>query len=160
MQNVFSLIRSFPKLAFLASFLVAFVWQPSMDAVWAKTPVAQIGKNKIKLEVAQTQAQIEKGLMFRTSMPENAGMVFLFQPPRPVRFWMHNCYMSLDMMFVKDGKIVHICHEVPPCRTAKPADCPLYPESGEIEVSEVIEVNPGYAKRHEIKEGDKVNFEW
>src|SRR5262249_1698143 len=75
-------------------------------AVFAKVPLAEIGKNKIKLEVAQTRAQIEKGLMYRTSLPEDHGMVFLFHPSHPVRFWMRNCFISLDMMFIKDGKVV------------------------------------------------------
>lgn len=125
----------------------------------AMVPLAKIGKNVVKLEVAQSRAQIEKGLMFRTSLPEDAGMVFLFHPQRPVRFWMHNCFISLDMLFIKDGKIIQICHDVPPCKAAKSSDCPLYPESGEIEVTEVLEVNAGYAAKHGIKEGDEVKFE-
>ena len=79
----------------------------------AKMPTVIIANNKIKVEVAQTREQIEHGLMERASMPEDHGMVFLFRPARPVRFWMYNCVMSLDMIFVKDGKIVKIAAEVP-----------------------------------------------
>lgn len=128
-------------------------------AVMAKVPMAEIGKNKIKLEVAQTREQIERGLMFRQSMPEDHGMVFLFHPPRNVRFWMFHCNMSLDMLFIKDGKIVKISHDVPPCRSQKPGDCPLYPSEGEIEASEVLETNAGYCERHGVKENDSVNFD-
>ncbi len=124
----------------------------------AKTPTAEIGNNKIKLEVAVTQKQIARGLMGRTSMPQDQGMVFLFRPPRPVRFWMFNCFMSLDMMFIKDGKIMKISREVPPCKSHIESECPLYPAEGEIEASEVIEVNPGYCKSHNINEGDSVKF--
>lgn len=125
---------------------------------FAKSPLAVIGKNTIKLEVAQTKKQIERGLMFRASLPEDHGMVFLFRPPREVRFWMFNCIMSLDMLFIKDGKIVKIAHDVPPCKSHKPEECPVYPVDGPIGASEVIEVNAGYCARHGVKEGDAVTF--
>lgn len=124
----------------------------------AKTPIVEFGKNKVKLEVARTPEQIQRGLMFRQSMPEDAGMIFLFRPPRAVRFWMYHCFISLDMIFIKDGKIAKISADVPPCRSPKPEECPVYPVEGEIEVSEVVEVNAGYCKRHGVKEGDPVKF--
>jgi len=122
-------------------------------------PIARVGAdNVVKLEVASTPAEIEFGLMKRTSLPDDHGMVFLFHPAHPVQFWMYNCLMSLDMLFVKNGKIVKICENVPPCLSKNPDDCPKYP-SDVIEVSEVIEVQAGYAKKHHVKEGDKVTFE-
>lgn len=132
--------------------------QMTSNAADAKMPIARFGKNEVKLEVASTPEEITRGLMFRTSMPENQGMVFLFQPPRPVKFWMFNCLMSLDMVFIKDGKIVKISENVPPCKSKDYKDCPTYPED-EVTVSEVVELNAGYCKAHEIKEGDTVTFE-
>ncbi|MBY0356965.1 MAG: DUF192 domain-containing protein [Candidatus Obscuribacterales bacterium] len=140
----------------LLAFLCAILLPLSASAFF---PTAEIGKERIKLEVAQSAQQIERGLMYRTSLPEDSGMVFLFTPARPVRFWMRNCFISLDMLFIKNGKIVRICHDVPPCKAAKAADCPLYPENGEIEASEVLEVNAGYAAKHGIKEGDTIKFD-
>ncbi|HEY9684979.1 MAG TPA: DUF192 domain-containing protein [Oculatellaceae cyanobacterium] len=123
-----------------------------------KVPVAKIGDNVVKLEVAQTPQEIEHGLMQRTSLPDDHGMVFLFHPGRNVQFWMYNCFMSLDMLFVKNGKIIKICENVPPCSSKNPDECPKYPPS-EIEVTEVIEVQAGYSQKHHVKEGDKVTFE-
>jgi uncharacterized membrane protein (UPF0127 family) len=130
--------------------------------VEAKPPIAKIGKNhKVKLEVAATPQQIERGLMFRTSMPEEQGMVFLFEPPQSVNFWMYNCFMSLDMLFVRNGKIVKIFTDVPPCKSKNPNECPLYPEQRPgIEVDQVVELNAGWAKRHDVHEGDTVEFEF
>ena len=126
----------------------------------AKAPVAKIGgKNIVKLEVASTEAAITKGLMFRTSLPEDSGMVFLFNPPRAVNFWMYHTLIPLDMLFVKDGKIVKLFEQVPPCKSEDPHGCPDYPNGPGINVSEVIEVNGGYAKRHGVKEGDTVVFD-
>lgn len=132
---------------------------PSIAAE-AKMPIAQIGNNKIKLEVASTQEQIRRGLMYRTSLPEENGMVFLFHPASQVRFWMAHCFISLDMLMIKDGKIVRIFENVPPCKAADEKECPTYPPSTEpaVDVTEVVEVNGGYAKRHDIKEGDCVKF--
>ncbi|HEY9792163.1 MAG TPA: DUF192 domain-containing protein [Candidatus Obscuribacterales bacterium] len=132
---------------------------PSVPAV-AKVPTAEIDGNKIKLEVASTREQITRGLMYRTSMPEDHGMVFLFRPPLGVKFWMAHCFISLDMLMIKDGKIVKIFENVPPERDKPEQECPTYPPANEppITVSEVVEVNGGYAKRHHIKEGDTVEF--
>ena len=127
----------------------------------AKMPVARIaGKNLVQLEVASSDAEIERGLMYRTFLPEDCGMVFLFTPPRAVKFWMYHTLISLDMCFVHDGKIVKICQDVPPCRSENPLECPTYPPGSGTVVSEVIELNGGYTKRHGIKEGDTVSFEF
>jgi uncharacterized membrane protein (UPF0127 family) len=126
----------------------------------AKVPTVQIGANKVKLEVAATREQIERGLMYRNSMPEDHGMVFLFHPPSGVKFWMAHCYMPLDMLMIKDGKIVRIFENVQPERDKPESECPTYPSASEpsITVDEVVEVNAGYAKRHNIKTGDGVEF--
>ncbi|PWT95664.1 MAG: hypothetical protein C5B53_11040 [Candidatus Melainabacteria bacterium] len=126
----------------------------------ARMPIARIaGKNLVHLEVAATESEIERGLMYRTFMPEDNGMVFLFSPPRPVKFWMYHTLISLDMCFIHNGKIVKICEEVPPCRSENPMECPTYPKGPGFVVSYVLELNGGYAKRHGIKEGDEVVFE-
>lgn len=140
---------------FILAIALLFLSNP---AVLAESPVVEVGKNKVKVEVAQSQAEIERGLMFRTSLPEDHGMIFLFHPPRKVRFWMFNCNISLDMLFIKDGKILKISRDVPPCRSADPHECPTYPADGEIDASEVLEVNAGYCQRHGVKEGDSVRF--
>ena len=123
-------------------------------------PTVKLGNEEVKLEVASTDQEIAQGLMYRTALPETQGMVFLFNPPRKVAFWMYHCFINLDMLFVKDGKIVKISHDVPPCKSTNPDECPRYPQEGEIEVSEVIEVSGGFAERHGVKEGDSVNFQF
>jgi len=133
-----------------------------------KVPVAKImtekigADNVVKLEVASTPEEIETGLMHRTSIPEDHGMVFLFKTPeipsQYVQFWMYHCLMSLDMLFIKNGRIVKICENVPPCYSENKGACPKYP-SRMIEVTEVLELQAGYAKRHQVKEGDSVVFE-
>jgi uncharacterized membrane protein (UPF0127 family) len=123
-----------------------------------KVPTVRIGDNVVKVEIASTPQEIEFGLMKRTSLPDDHGMIFLFHPAHHVQFWMYNCLMSLDMLFIKDGKVIRMAENVPPCTSKNPEECPKYPDKP-IEVTEVLEVQPGYAKKHHVKEGDKVTFE-
>jgi uncharacterized membrane protein (UPF0127 family) len=145
--------------ATLAVALLAPLNALSAGSAEAKMPTAKIGSNQIKLEVAASEQEIQTGLMQRTSLPEDQGMVFLFHPPRPVNFWMCHTLIPLDMLFIEHGKIKKIFHDVPPCKSPDCSNCANYPEGKGMEVSEVIEVNGGYAKRHNINEGDRVDLE-
>ncbi len=107
----------------------------------------------IELEVARTPEQQEKGLMYRTSLSKNRGMLFTFPTPRLTRFWMKNVFISLDMVFLKDGVIKEILADVPPCK-ADP--CPIYgPDSL---VDQVIELPGGRAGELGLKPGDRIRI--
>jgi uncharacterized protein len=116
---------------------------------------ALIGTHRFKIEVARTPQQQAIGLMYRKFLPDNRGMVFPFTPPRQVSFWMKNVVMSLDMVFVREGKVVAIASEVPPCK-ADP--CPVYGPPSAID--HVIELRGGRAKSLGLKPGDPVAFQW
>lgn len=130
---------------------------------YAKAPIAKIGSGAtpsiVQLEVASTEQEITKGLMFRTSLAADHGMVFLFHPARQVNFWMYHTLIPLDMFFIKDGKIAKLMENVPPCKSENPSNCPTYPGGAGINASEVLEVNAGYAKAHNIHEGDPISFD-
>lgn len=142
-----TLLSSLASFALLASPAQAFL------------PEVQLGSERVKLEVASTDAEVQRGLMYRTNLPETQGMIFVFSPPREVAFWMAHCFIHLDMIFIKDGKIVEISKNVPPCKAKNDQDCPRYPEAGAIDVSHVIEVAGGYCDRHGVKVGDTVKVE-
>ncbi len=144
-------------LAAMAAF--AFTAQLFTLPAIGKMPMAKIGKNNIQLEVAQSDHEIQRGLMYRTSLGKDAGMVFLFTPPRGVRFWMYHTLIPLDMLFIKDGKIIKIIEHVPPCKSENPKNCPTYPPDKDVVVDQVIELNGGYCKNHNVKEGDSVEFD-
>lgn len=102
----------------------------------------------IALEVAQTPEQQAIGLMFRKTLAADQGMLFPVSPPRYVSFWMKNTLIPLDMIFVREGKIVKIRENVPPCTTER---CPSY--SSNAITDQVIELRAGRAKELGLKIG-------
>jgi hypothetical protein len=106
---------------------------------------------KIDIEIADKEETRTQGLMFRKSMRDDVGMLFLMPKEEMQNFWMRNTYISLDIIFIdKDKKIVTIQKntntlsdkEVP---SSKPA---FY----------VLEVNAGYSDAYKLKEGDYIDF--
>ena len=116
---------------------------------------ARIGDRTIELEVAKTPEQQAMGLMYRTSLADDRGMLFEFNPPRRVNFWMKNCLISLDMIFVRDGVVMAIQASAPPC-TADP--CPTY--GPDTPVDRVIELRGGRAAELGVKVGSRIEIEF
>ena len=110
-----------------------------------------VGKTPLRVEVVDTLEQQEQGLMFRQSLPENEGMLFVYKEPQEMSFWMRNTFIPLDIAFVgADGIILNI-HQ------ARPLDeSVLYRSAGSAKY--VIETNQGWFSRHGIRPGDKVTF--
>jgi uncharacterized protein len=101
------------------------------------------------VEIADTDALRQRGLMFRQRLPEDRGMLFDFQKPRPVSMWMKNTYISLDMLFIREnGDIAYIAENTVP----KSLDTVGVSEP----VLAVLELAGGTAKKLGIRAGDKV----
>jgi len=115
----------------------------------------EINNQKIELEVAATNKEQDTGLMYRTSLPNNRGMLFKFKSPQKVSFWMKNCQIALDMIFLRDGVVEAIELSAPPC-TADP--CPSYGPN--TAVDRVIELRGGRATELGIKVGDRIEIEF
>ncbi|QHU99537.1 DUF192 domain-containing protein [Synechocystis sp. CACIAM 05] len=107
------------------------------------TAKVTVGSETILLEVATTPAQQAQGLMFRTELAGDRGMLFTFPEPRIARFWMKNTLIPLDMIFLRDGQIKQIIANVPPCK-ADP--CPNYGPLNQ-EVNQVLELGAGRAQQ-------------
>jgi uncharacterized protein len=119
------------------------------------TAKATLNNQVIQLEVAQTPEQQEVGLMNRSPLPDDRGMLFLFEPPRPVIFWMKNTPSPLDMVFLLNGKVKAIAADARPC-AADP--CPTY--SSNDTVNQVIELRSGRAEELGLKVGDRLSIEF
>jgi uncharacterized membrane protein (UPF0127 family) len=102
------------------------------------------------LEVAVTEAQHQRGLMYRDSMAHDHGMLFVFDSPRTLKFWMRNTRIPLDMIFLdRDGRVVDVLHAKPLDETSIGPDAPT---------QFVIELNANAADKLGLKKGDRIDL--
>jgi len=112
------------------------------DARDASTPL------RVTAELARRPQDSERGLMYRTSMAEDRGMLFDLGVRQVHTFWMHNTCIPLDMIFLDDdGFIVGIAENVPTLNDA--------PRSVPRPSTHVLEVNAGWSRRHGVRAGDR-----
>lgn len=115
------------------------------------TFITSTGRYPITVEVADTDQERSTGLMFRQSLGDNEGMIFLYPQDEVITMWMKNTYISLDMIFIRaDGVIRHIASDTEPFSEQTIS-------AGES-VRAVIEMKAGSAKRLGMKAGDKVEY--
>jgi uncharacterized protein len=115
------------------------------------TIVSAGGSHRFTIELAETPAQMEQGLMFRTALAPDAGMLFDFKRPTMATMWMHDTLIPLDMLFVDArGTIVNIAQ-----RAVPESDAII---SAAAPVRAVIELNGGTAARLGIAPGDRVLY--
>lgn len=108
-------------------------------------------KTRVDAEIARTEHEVTRGLMYRTSMPADRGMLFRMPRREEQIFWMRNTCISLDMMFLDDdGTIVGILENVP---TLNEEQRTVHKPS-----RYVLEVNGGFCKAHGIKTGMKAKL--
>ena len=113
------------------------------------TIISASGLHRFKVELAKTPAQMTQGLMFRTSLAPDDGMLFEYQQPTAATMWMRNTLIPLDMLFVDaQGRIVNI-HE-----RAVPQSLDVIAAAEPVRA--VIELNGGTAARLGIEPGDRV----
>lgn len=109
------------------------------------------GVHRFTVEIAATPAQQEAGLMYRRALAPDHGMIFPYDPPQDVAFWMKNTLIPLDLIFIRaDGTIARIgANAVPHSLAFIPAGEPI---------AAVLEIAGGRAAALGIKRGDRV--EW
>ncbi len=111
---------------------------------------SKTGVHHFTVDIAATPDQQERGLMFRKSLAPEKGMVFPYDPPQEVAFWMKNTLIPLDIVYIRaDGTIARIVN-------AQPMDITPLP-SGEP-VALVLELAGGRTAQLAIRQGDKVSW--
>lgn len=106
----------------------------------------------VEVELARDGASRERGLMYRTRMGENAGMLFSWPDERVRSFWMRNTCIPLDLLYITlDGVISGILEQVPTLNEA--------PRSIPCPVAHVLELNAGWARAHGVQPGMKVKID-
>ncbi|MEZ4903129.1 MAG: DUF192 domain-containing protein [Spirosomataceae bacterium] len=106
---------------------------------------------KIDVEIAENDAERQKGLMFRSYLSDSVGMLFIFNEAVPQSFWMKNTQISLDIIYIDaNKKIVSIQ------KNAKPYSEEGLPSFANAQY--VVEVNGGYCDKYDIQVGDSIRF--
>jgi uncharacterized membrane protein (UPF0127 family) len=111
----------------------------------------ETGEHSFDIEVMTTGGERAKGLMFRRSMPDRSGMLFLYDRPQGAAMWMKNTFIPLDMVFIAEGGTVHRIET-----NTEPFSTALISSEGDIVA--VLELNAGEAARIGLKRGDPVIY--
>jgi uncharacterized membrane protein (UPF0127 family) len=140
-----------------AAALLAMACAPNRAEPAASAPRVVVettggAKHVVRVEIARAPAEQQKGLMHRTHLDADAGMLFLFEASAVHSFWMMNTLIPLDMIFIDDeGRIVGIVERAEPRTTVG--------RSVGVPSRYVLEVNGGWSKEHGVAKGDRVRFE-
>ena len=143
------------KIFFLAlliavfGFLFFYFTQKNLDSSSGASQVC-IKSYCFLVETARTDPEREKGLMFRQSLPEGHGMLFIFDKEGGYSFWMKNTLIPLDMVWMdKNKKVVYIAKNVQPCIAD---NCPAI--NPNVNAQYVLEANAGAVDKIGIETGD------
>ena len=141
---------SLSRRAVLASVLVCALAGPAAAADLQPLEIAtKSGVHVFQVEIAVTDEQRSRGLMFRREVPEGYGMLFDFKTDQEVTMWMENTYVSLDMLFIRsDGRIARIAENTEPMSRR------LISSGGPVRA--VLELVAGSARKLGIAAGDRV----
>ena len=107
--------------------------------------------SKIEVEAAINPAERSQGLMYRSSMDEDKGMLFLFEQMEMQSFWMKNTLIPLDILFIDNKGVINTIH-----RNTVPYSEKSLPSKQRSQF--VVEVKGGYCQKHAIKEGDLIEY--
>lgn len=113
--------------------------------------VLQVAGRSVKVELAVNLNQRDLGLMHRTHLDPDAGMLFVFRDDQPRSFWMRNTLIPLDVVFMDaDGTVQNIAHgeplvEVPTVNSLRPARL-------------VLELNAGWSEEHGLQPGQRIEI--
>ena len=109
------------------------------------------GEHRFTVEVAASPQEQNEGLMYRRSLAPDRGMIFPYDPPQSVAFWMKNTLIPLDMIFIRaDGTIARIVANTVPLS--------LETVPGGEPVAAVLEIAGGRSAELGIREGDRVSW--
>ena len=117
-------------------------------------PKVVFDSTSFDVSIPETPEEFQRGLMYVESMPDSEGMLFIFKKQGHKSFWMKNCLIPLDMIFMDENMtVVDIKHSFEPC---KKDPCPSY--ASKAPALYVLETNAGLAKKLKIEKGNKATL--
>lgn len=122
-----------------------------------KSKDIHVGKQKIKVELAETEEQQEHGLMYRQSLKDGTGMLFVFKDEKLRRFWMKNTFIDLSIGYFDEKKVLVDIQDMKAVKSEMEQNPPTYPSARPAKYA--LEVPLGWFMRAKLKKGDKLVLE-
>ncbi|HTW65235.1 MAG TPA: DUF192 domain-containing protein [Bryobacteraceae bacterium] len=130
--------------------------KPTSVDDFSTRPVTLPGGQVIRAETMIDQIDVARGLMFRTSLAPDHGMLFVHAQPGIYRHWMYQVLIPLDIVWLNSKHdIVEIVENAPPCKT-KASQCPQY--GGKQLSSYILELNAGMARKYGLQLGQAIQW--
>ena len=115
------------------------------------------GGKQVFAEVMFRREDMRRGMMFRESLAEDRGLLFIHPKPNRYPYWMFNVRVPLDIIWLdREHHMVEISENTPPCREADPGKCPQY--GGKADALFVLELAAGMVAKHGLKVGQTLPF--
>jgi uncharacterized membrane protein (UPF0127 family) len=138
-----------------AVFAAVFALALACSGCASAGPWVSLGGQRYTVEVADTEAERVRGLMFRDQLPAGHGMLFIHEREEPLAYWMKNTRIPLDILFFdRARRLVAQQRDVPPCDLGDA--CPPYPS--DAPAIYVLELNAGEAARLHLQDGATIEF--
>ena len=116
----------------------------------------ELGGKRYDVEIADTDAERERGLMFRDTLAADRGMLFIHEREAPQAYWMKNTHIPLDILYFDNSRrLVSQQRDVPPCSLGDA--CPSYPSQASARY--VLELNAGQAEKLRLEDGAQLTID-
>lgn len=136
-------------------FSTSLIFANSVETKWADLKFKK--GPELRVEVAESFIERNKGLMNRTELAENTGMLFIFETPQKLSFWMKDTFVPLSIAYLDEGRVIKEIHQMKAQSMMKrDQDLTNYPSQCRCKYA--LEVNQGWFKKHGIKPGDRMSF--
>ena len=135
----------------LIAILIALV---VLAAFYPRQKQACLKEKCFSIEIAKTQEERSRGLMFREELDSGSGMLFIFPDDGIHGFWMKNTFIPLDIIWINNGKIVYIAKNMQPCKETCDS---IFPDKNS---RYVLEINAGLSEKLGLKAGDEVSLNY
>lgn len=141
--------RPFHLLSMTCAMLLLSACAARAHGLWV-----ELRGHRYNVEIAETEQQRERGLMFRDSLAPDSGMLFVHESEQPLSYWMKNTRIPLDILYFDQQRQLVSVATAPPCSLGNA--CPPFPSEGPARY--VLELNAGDARKLHAVKGDRINF--
>ncbi len=147
--------RSIIVIILLALTVGGWYWWSNIREESVIIRTATIKNQRLNLTIASTPTELSRGLAGVTELDWHEGMLFAFPQRNTYRFWMKDMLMPIDIIWIRDAKVVDIDANIPPPAVGE-TKLPIY-QSSEV-VDQVIEVRAGFIDKYGVAVGDEVIY--